>query len=145
MKNLKRCLRRWETLSSRYFLYFILVLLLSSCTFRASSKKLSERAKPYLDKGMELFEKGNFEDALINFSKALSEDSTSPLIHYWIGKTYLEVGKPNLADMTFRKALGLSPSQDLREKIEREMLQLSKSEPVIEEEREEEATPEEIE
>jgi len=145
MRNLKTPLKKLEKLNFSLLLVLTLVLLLLSCIPRTSEVEISESAKPYFDKGVELFEKNDFQDALKNFAEALKKDSLNPIIHYWIGKTHIELGKPDRADLSFRKALGLNPSKNLREKIEREILQLSKSEPVIEEEREEEITPEEVE
>jgi len=131
-------------LKFKKFPFLISIFLFLNCTYRSSSMGISERAKPHFEKGVELFERGDYEGALIHLERALLQDSLNPLIHYWMGRTYIELGKPEKADVILRRSLELKPSRDLREKIEREILHLSEVEPQLEE-REEEITPEEME
>lgn len=113
----------------KYYLYIFLfsLITLTSCssnkeiskeTFSKGEKDLSnsisyeekkERALNHFLDGMNLETKGNFADAVIEFQKALSFDSSSG-IFYELSKNYLYLNRIPLALNNVKKAVDLEPN-----------------------------------
>ncbi len=106
--------------------FYILLLSLSviwiscSTTKEISKEKLKDSSIPttkegkkqqalnhFID-GMNLESKGNFSDAVVEFQKALSFDSSSG-IYYELGKNYLYLNRIPLALSNANKAINLEP------------------------------------
>lgn len=106
MKNLKEPLRS--------LVLFSLLLSLSCSTGRVKEK----RSSVFLREGIAAYNNGDYEKAISKFEEALKFSPDNPEIYYWEGKTYFAMRQMAKAEGVLRKALGLKPGQELREKIE---------------------------
>jgi hypothetical protein len=89
---------KWQTVFLTCFLFFL------SCQYTFADE---DKGRPYYDFGVFAFEDGDYEDAVINFKKALSFNPDNPYYHHFLGKTYLNVKDYDPAAVHLKMAWGL--------------------------------------
>lgn len=72
--------------------------------FAFSSNAQENRGDTYFDLGVYAFEDRKFDDAEVNFKKALELSPASPQYHHYLGKTYLGMEKYDLAEKYLKTA-----------------------------------------
>jgi tetratricopeptide (TPR) repeat protein len=68
-----------------------------------------ERGEDFYQTGVLEFNKGDFEDAVVAFSKAVAEDRTDYLSHFGLGKTYQKLDKGKEAAEAFEETVKIKP------------------------------------
>jgi tetratricopeptide (TPR) repeat protein len=61
------------------------------------------------NKGIQYYEKGQYDLAIACFRKAIANNNTTPQFYYNLGLAYVKKGEPDLAISNFKEALALSP------------------------------------
>ena len=72
-------------------------------------KTLTKDELQYLKRGHEFIRNKNLDKALKEFEVAAKKYPDSPIIHFWIGKTYQYKKEPEKAIAKFKKVLELEP------------------------------------
>lgn len=67
------------------YLLFILISGCAACQSRKPEMNLSE--------GFALYDKGDYENAILYFKKCIADDKNNSTCHLWLGKALLERGK----------------------------------------------------
>jgi tetratricopeptide (TPR) repeat protein len=75
----------------------------------ATNKKLPEEAFLHFKRGHEFIRNKKLDNALKEFDAASQISPDSPLIHFWIAKTYAYLNEPEKAIARFKKVLELEP------------------------------------
>jgi Tfp pilus assembly protein PilF len=76
---------------------------------REQARKFSAAVKKRFDKGVELFDNKQFEEAAVEFTEALKLDSKQPAVHSRLGDSYKNIGKYEEALASYEKSLELDP------------------------------------
>ena len=84
-----------------------LIFILNSC----ASLGIISGAKSELDKGIALFNRSLYQEAIPHFEKALEMNADFTDAHLYLGKSYVKLGKWIQAFSPLRTALRLSPDQ----------------------------------
>jgi tetratricopeptide (TPR) repeat protein len=80
------------------------LVLLASCSTDPNKQKLK-----YLLSGESYFEKGKYQEAVIEFRNALDIDPRLAAAHYQLGRTYLALKNPNSAYREMNECVTLDP------------------------------------
>ncbi len=98
----------------RYLIVLIMCALLPACVARKQSDKLDvpepSRANTYTNLGIQYMSRGQLDQALANFQRALDLDSGSSEAHHGIAILYEHLDQQNLAGEHLEKAVKLRPS-----------------------------------
>lgn len=73
-------------------------------------KQFSGEIQAAFKLGVQLTNEGKYDEALVEFNKALEKDPEQPAIHAAIGNAYSKAGKNEEALAAFQKALALNPN-----------------------------------
>lgn len=73
-------------------------------------KQFSAEVKEHFEKGVALYDSGQYAEALVEFSAALEKDSKQPGILARMGDCYSKLGKEEEAIASYDKALELNPA-----------------------------------
>ena len=95
--------------TNRVFHFSVMVLLALligfSGSIRAASK--NEQASRYYEDALVRYEKKDFAGAIIQLKNALQQDANMLAAHVLLGRSFLEKGQPNSAEVEFDKSLKL--------------------------------------
>jgi tetratricopeptide (TPR) repeat protein len=94
----------------RKIFIFTSLLLLSATIIGCASRE--EKRNSFLRKGIELYQAGEYEKAILEFKNAIQLDSEFPKSYFYLGKAYLRTENPESAEGAFAKALLLDPDLD---------------------------------
>ncbi|MGA3201238.1 MAG: tetratricopeptide repeat protein [Bryobacteraceae bacterium] len=89
-------------------------LFLSICALGAviASSGCSTNPQTYVDRGNKFFSSGKFEDAAIQFQKAIQKDPKLGEAHYRLASVYLKQNQPILAYRELQRAAELMPGRE---------------------------------
>jgi Tfp pilus assembly protein PilF len=90
-------------------LFFVMVFACSYATPSRGEKSDMESAEDFYLKGMKEFKDGNFEDAVMDFKKALEKDGKYFNAHYALGQSYEKQNKGKEAEDAFSEAVKIEP------------------------------------
>ncbi|MBM3323362.1 tetratricopeptide repeat protein, partial [candidate division WOR-3 bacterium] len=83
----------------------------SIATFREALSILPGHAAALRTLGIIEYYRDNLDSALVNLVNAMLSDTTDPVIHHYIGKTYERWGDLNAARGGYARAVGLAPGR----------------------------------
>ena len=86
---------------------FTTLFLCTAIIFSCASRE--EKRNSFLNKGLELYQAGEYDKAILEFKNAIQLDSEFPKSFFYLGKSYLRTDNPGSAEGVFRKALELDP------------------------------------
>jgi tetratricopeptide (TPR) repeat protein len=92
-------------LSRTILLFFVLTLAASSFPQPA----LALNAQEWFEKGNELSQQGQFEDAIKAYQKSVAQNPLSPVAHYNLGIAYKNLQEFEKAVSAFKKTVELEP------------------------------------
>lgn len=92
-----------------YLILFISIIISISTVNLSYSKSIYDKVK----KGLEAFNKEKFDDALIQYRDAQTDDPESPILHYNVGTVLYKQKKYEEAIKEFEKALSIEDSLKL--------------------------------
>jgi tetratricopeptide (TPR) repeat protein len=85
-----------------------IVLLVSACS---TALRFFNEAQYEYDRGVALFNQGNFEGAIVHFQKATEIDSNYFQAYLYLGRSYLSLNQWRLAVTPLRTAYQISPTE----------------------------------
>ena len=98
--------RRFKIIITLYLLF----ILISGCaTFQGRKPEMN------LSEGFALYDKGDYENAILYFKKCIADDKNNSTCHLWLGKGLLERGKEGdlkIALIEFKKAINTSEASE---------------------------------
>ena len=86
-----------------------IIILLSVFVFTLQSNAEEEPGRSYYDFGVFAYEDGDYEDAEMNFKKALELEPNNPYYNHYLGKTYLKMERFDESMSYLRRAWNLDP------------------------------------
>ncbi len=96
--------------SQVYFLNEISILILLVAFFSLSNAFALETAEQFLNKGIECVKKGDYDQAILEYTKALELKPNDANIYNMRGNAYHGKGNYDQAILDFSKAIKLNPS-----------------------------------
>jgi len=92
------------------YLFIFLIMFLLSC---ATNDTTSSGRIDFYERGMEHFERGNFEQAIADLSQAILQESKNENLYIIRGIAYLYQGNYDRALIDFTQAINLNPFNSL--------------------------------
>ena len=68
------------------------------------------QSEKHFERGVNLFRKGRYEDAIIEFNRVLKFNPKNELALFYLGLIHTEVGKQDIAENYLESALNLDPN-----------------------------------
>jgi len=92
-------------------LLLFLILMVCSCATATKEKKSDkmDSAEDYYHKGMKEFKDGDFEEAVIEFKKAVAMDGKYFKAYYALGQSYEKKNKAKEAEDAYEEAVKIQP------------------------------------
>jgi tetratricopeptide (TPR) repeat protein len=90
-------------------LYLLCILMCGCATLQGSNPEVN------LNKGIEMYNKGEYENAVMYFNECINNDKKNSISHLWLGNTLLARGKEGdlkAALIEFMKAVDLSKDSE---------------------------------
>src|SRR5580704_13165431 len=94
------------------FARFLNPLLLLLCCIVVLCCMACRISESYLDRGNRFFAQGKYQDAALNYSKAIQKDPKNGEAFYGLGKTELKIGRTVEAYAALSNAADLLPARD---------------------------------
>src|ERR1700756_5088429 len=83
--------------TNRFVCCSLIVVSLVTIVLAGCSRDPNVRKQKYFESGQRYFEKGKYQEALIQYSNAIQVDGRFSDAHYRLGLTYLRLSEPNRA------------------------------------------------
>jgi tetratricopeptide (TPR) repeat protein len=97
----------------------VLLLAAFALTFPPRAAAGDDSARSLEDRGLKLYESGDYDGAVDAFNKVLAAGVDDPTVHYNLGNAYFKSGKLGFAILHYRRALELAPRDgDIRANLE---------------------------
>jgi len=90
-------------------LLFVMLFACSCATTSKEEKAKEDSAEDFYHKGMKEFKEGDFEDAVIEFKKAVAKDGKYFNAYYALGQSYEKQNKAKEAEDAYGEAVKIEP------------------------------------
>ena len=88
----------------------LLMFSLAACQTGSQGYKSNPEAIAFNEQGIDLYNKGAFEKALLNFDRALEKDPSNPAVYFNKGQALYEMNKYDQAVACYDEAVRLDPN-----------------------------------
>jgi len=97
----------------------IIVVVLSTCLLTSCAMLgLVRTAEDFYKAGVDLFKRGQYREAIIQFEKAIQMDPNYGLAYLYLGRSYLNLGQWSDSISPLRDALRLSPDESKKQVVD---------------------------
>jgi len=95
------------------------VAALGAALLLAPAVRADDPARALLDRGLDLYEAGDYDGAVDAFQKVLDTGVDDPVVHYDLGNARFKQGRLGFAIWHYRRALELAPrDEDIRSNLD---------------------------
>lgn len=101
-------------IKEKFLAILAIVLLVSACS---TALRFFREAQYEYERGVALFNQGNFEEAIVHFQKATEIDSNYFQAYLYLGRSYLSLNQWRLAITPLRTAYQISPTETKSEAL----------------------------
>jgi len=96
-------------------LSIVLTFILLNSIFSCAGLQSKREAQDEFDRGLSLFNRGNYEEAITHFTRATDIEPEFGRAYLYLGRSYLNLGKWKEAFPPLRTAFRLSPEESREE------------------------------
>lgn len=97
----------------------VLGAFLGAVALAGGPARADDSARALHDRGLQLYESGDYEGAVDAFQKVLASGVDDPVVHYNLGNARFKEGRLGFAIWHYRRALELAPrDEDIRSNLE---------------------------
>lgn len=107
MKMEIESIMKMKTFQNIIALLFLMVILSAE-----TGKVFAQSPDALMAQGNKLYQQGNYDAAIENYHKILSQGFESPALYYNLGNSYFKAGKLGFAILNYERGLKLSPGDE---------------------------------
>ena len=97
----------------KIFFSVLFVSLFIAVTYVAFGTFSAENPENLTKAGLESIRKGNLDEALVKFNKALSQNDRNPMVYVGLGNLYNQKGDTAKAEEAYKQAISIDPKNPM--------------------------------